>query len=154
MKGSIVGHLVNRRVMRIEWGQCDPAGIVFNPQYMVIFNACTTMLFARCGLSSSEMRSRYSILGMPMVEANMKFHLPCWFDEEVSVESEVAQWGRASFTVQHRILKQEGLAVECLEKRVWAAKHPNDPRKMKAMPLPEEIVASLSDPTGATRVNV
>ena len=35
--------LVNRRVMRIEWGQCDPAGIVFYPQYLILFDISTGM---------------------------------------------------------------------------------------------------------------
>lgn len=25
--------LINRRTIRIEWGDCDPAGIVFYPRY-------------------------------------------------------------------------------------------------------------------------
>ena len=143
--------LVNRRELRIEWGQCDPAGIVFNPQYLVIFNASTTMLFARTGLSSSVMRKKFGILGLPLVDVHMRCLLPVWFDDEVVVESEVSQWGRTSFTIHHRLLKPEGLAVECREKRVWAATHPDDPRKMKAVPVPPEIIAALSDPTGATR---
>ena len=146
-----MAHLVNRRIIRIEWGQCDPAGIVFNPQYMVIFNASTTMLLARTGLSLSAMIKKYAILGMPMVEAKLRFLLPCWFDEEVMVESEVSQWGRTSFSIHHRVVKSEGLAVDCLEKRVWAVAHPDHPRKMKAVPVPHEIIASLSDPTGSTR---
>ena len=39
--------LVNRRTFRIEWGQCDPAGIVFYPQFLIIFDAGTGQLFAR-----------------------------------------------------------------------------------------------------------
>jgi 4-hydroxybenzoyl-CoA thioesterase len=145
-----MAHLVNRRTLLVEWGQCDPAGIVFNPQYLVIFNACAAMLFARTGLSSSEMRRKYAILGMPMVDVKARFILPCWFDEEVTVESEVSHWGRTSFSLHHRLLKREGLAVDCHERRVWAAVHPEDPRRMKAVPIPREIIASLSDPTGAT----
>ena len=28
-----MAYLVNRRVFTIEWGLCDPAGIVFNPRF-------------------------------------------------------------------------------------------------------------------------
>lgn len=31
--------LINRRTIRIEWGDCDPAGIVFYPRYFEWFDA-------------------------------------------------------------------------------------------------------------------
>jgi hypothetical protein len=40
------------------------------------------------------------------------------------------------------------LAVEGFEKRVWAAADPEQPGRIKAKPVPPEIIASLSDPTG------
>jgi 4-hydroxybenzoyl-CoA thioesterase len=142
--------LVNRRTLTIEWGQCDPAGIVFYPQYLVIFDTSTGLLFARTGLSPSEMRKIYGILGMPLMEQGARFISPCHFDEEIVVESEVSDWGRTSFTVRHRILKAGDLAVEAIEKRVWATADPDHPGKLKPQPIPREIMASLSDPTGAT----
>ena len=39
--------LVNVRTVRIEWGDCDPMGIIFYPRYFAIFDACTTMLIER-----------------------------------------------------------------------------------------------------------
>jgi 4-hydroxybenzoyl-CoA thioesterase len=50
--------LINRRTLKIEWGQCDPAGIVFYPQFLMIFDASTGHLFARTGLSPSELRKK------------------------------------------------------------------------------------------------
>jgi len=43
----------------------------------------------------------------------------------------------------HRILKDGALAVEGFETRVWVARDPADADKIKAKPLPEEIVAKL-----------
>ena len=37
--------LVNRRTVRIEWADCDPAGIVFYPRYFEMFDAATNYLF-------------------------------------------------------------------------------------------------------------
>jgi acyl-CoA thioesterase FadM len=50
--------LVNRRILRIEWGQCDPAGLEFYPQYLVIFDSSTGWLFERTGLKPLAMRSK------------------------------------------------------------------------------------------------
>ncbi|TMA93712.1 MAG: acyl-CoA thioesterase [Deltaproteobacteria bacterium] len=150
------GHtmLVNRRTLRIEWGQCDPAGIVFYPQYFLIFDSSTGWLFERTGLSPSAMRKKYSIVGMPIVEVGARFVVPCRFDDEVIVESEVSEWGRSSFTVQHRILKKGELALDGFEKRVWAVPHPERTGGIRAQPIPAEIIASLSDDTGMTTVSL
>ena len=144
--------LVNRRSLRIEWGQCDPAGIVFYPQYLIIFDTSTGWLFERTGLTPLAMRKKYGIVGIPIVEVGARFLVPCRFDDEVIVESEVSEWGRSSFTVRHRILKEGKLALEGFEKRVWAAPHPERPGAIQAQPVPAEIIASLSDATGGTMV--
>jgi 4-hydroxybenzoyl-CoA thioesterase len=144
--------LVNRRTLRIEWGQCDPAGIVFYPQYLIIFDTSTGWLFERTGLSPSGMRKRYGIVGMPVVEVGTRFLMPCRFDDEIIVESQVGEWGRSSFTIRHRVLKEGELALDGFEKRVWAAPHPERADAIKAEPIPAEIIASLSDPTGGTTV--
>ena len=144
--------LVNRRTLRIEWGQCDPAGIVFYPQYLIIFDTSTGWLFERTGLTPLAMRKKYGIVGIPIVEVGARFLVPCRFDDEVIVESEVSEWGRSSFTVRHRILKEGKLALEGFEKRVWAAPLPERPGAIQAQPVPPEIIASLSDATGATMV--
>lgn len=144
--------LVNRRTLRIEWGQCDPAGIVFYPQYLIIFDTATGYLFERTGLSPATMRKKYGIVGMPVVEVGARFVQPCRFDETVIVESEVGEWGRSSFTVRHRVLREGELALDGFEKRVWAGPHPERANAIKAQAVPAEIIASLSDPTGGTIV--
>jgi len=142
--------LVHRRNLRIEWAQCDPAGVVFYPQYFIIFDTSTGQLFERTGLSASAIRDRYGIVGFPLVECGGRFLRPCHFDDAVTVESQVGEWGRTSFTVRHRILKSGKAAVEGFEKRIWAARHADG--GIKPEPVPDEIKASLSDASGATRL--
>ena len=144
--------LVNRRTLRIEWGQCDPAGIVFYPQYLIIFDSSTGWLFERTGLTPLAMRRKYGIVGMPIVEVSARFVKPCRFDDEIVVESEIGEWGRSSFTVRHRLLRDGELALEGVEKRVWAGPRPERAGEIQAQAIPAEIVASLSDPTGATTI--
>jgi 4-hydroxybenzoyl-CoA thioesterase len=144
--------LVNQRTWRVEWGQCDPAGIVFYPQYFIIFDTSTGWLFERTGLLPSVMRRKYGIVGLPLVDAGAKFFIPCRFDDQVVIESAVSEWGRSSFTVSHQIKKAGQLAVEGFEKRVWAAPHPERSGAIQAQTVPVEIIASLSDPTGATKI--
>ncbi len=142
--------LVHSRKLRIEWAQCDPAGIVFYPQYFLIFDTSTGQLFECTGLSASAIREKYGIIGFPLIECGARFLLPCRFDDAVTVESQIGEWGRTSFTVRHRILKDGKPAAEGFEKRIWAVRRADG--GIKPEPVPEEVKASLSDATGATRL--
>lgn len=143
--------LVNRRDLRIEWAQCDPAGIVFYPQYFIIFDTSTGHLFERTGLSASAIRERYGIVGFPLIECGAQFLLPCRFDDAVVVETQIGEWGRTSFTIRHRILRDAQPAVEGFEKRIWATRGANG--GIKPEPVPNEVKASLSDASGGTRLS-
>jgi tetratricopeptide (TPR) repeat protein len=35
----------SRKTIRVEWGDCDPAGIVYYPRYCAYFDNCTSALF-------------------------------------------------------------------------------------------------------------
>ncbi|HEX3543820.1 MAG TPA: thioesterase family protein, partial [Candidatus Acidoferrum sp.] len=71
--------LVNKRSIHIEWGDCDPLGIVYFPRYFEFFDACTNALFEHAGLPKQEMLKKYDIGGIPLVEARARFLLPSSF---------------------------------------------------------------------------
>lgn len=135
----------NTRELAIEWGQCDPAGIVFYPRYFEMFDASTAALFAAAlGMTKREMVARFDAVGFPMVDTRAKFHIPSAHGDRVRIESTVAALRRSSFDVEHRILKGGAVAVEGFETRVWVGRDPGDPARLRARPLPEEVVARLS----------
>ena len=136
----------NTRQRTIEWGDCDPAGIVFNPRYFEWFDAATATLLARAlGMPKAEMVRRYGIVGIPLVDTRAIFRAPCSYGDEVSIESEVAAVRRSSFEVRHRLLRADRtLAVEGSEVRVWTGNDPERPGTLKARPIPEEVAARLT----------
>lgn len=135
----------NARDLTIEWGQCDPAGIVFYPRYFEMFDASTAALFAAAlGMTKREMVARFDAVGFPMVDTRAKFHIPSAYGDKVRIESAVTDLRRSSFNVAHRILRGDALAVEGFETRVWVGRHPGDPARIKAQPIPDEVVAALS----------
>ena len=149
--------LVNRHTIRVEWGDCDPAGIVYFPRYFEYFDACTRALFERAGLPKRAMMKSYAMDGIPLVEMKVQFLIPSRFGDNVVVESSVTKWGHSSFVVQHRLMKGEALAVECLETRVWVA-HPNgNLEEFEARPIPEEVkqrfTGTLKAESGETSVS-
>jgi 4-hydroxybenzoyl-CoA thioesterase len=135
---------INRRLVRIEWGDCDPAGIVWYPRYFGIFDACTAHLFEAAGFPKQETRRRFGITGWPMVDTRASFKLPCRFGDDIAIETRIATFGRSSFDVEHRVFNGADLAIEAWEKRVWAGPHPDDPARIKSMPIPREVIDRLS----------
>jgi 4-hydroxybenzoyl-CoA thioesterase len=136
--------LTVRRDIQIEWGDCDPAGIVFYPRYFAYFDACTAGLFAKAGLPKQEMIRRYDIVGIPMVDTRARFIVPSKFGDLVTVETRIKEFRRSSFDVEHRLLKGDVLAIEAWETRVWVGRHPEDPEKIKSRDIPAEIIALFS----------
>jgi 4-hydroxybenzoyl-CoA thioesterase len=138
--------LTNRKTIRIEWGDCDPAGIIFFPRYFANFDACTHALLERAGCRQQDMQRKYQILGFPLVDVRARFIVPTRYDEDVIVESGVTEFGRTSFQVQHRLYKGDVLAVEAFETRVCVALPEEEPGKIGARPIPPELVRKLSEP--------
>lgn len=135
----------NARELTVEWGQCDPAGIVFYPRYFEMFDASTAALFsAALGITKREMVARFDAVGFPMVDTRAKFHIPSAYGDKVRIESTIVGLRRSSFDVEHRILKDSALAVEGFETRVWVGRHPDDPTRIKARPIPDEVVAAFA----------
>jgi len=136
--------LSNARTVRIEWGDCDPAGIIFYPRYFAIFDASTNALIERAaGMSKYQMLQSHAFAGYPLIDARARFLLPTRFGDEVIVESTVTKLGRTSFAVQHHLRKNGELAVDGFETRVWTAPDPDQPGRIKSCAIPPEIAARL-----------
>jgi 4-hydroxybenzoyl-CoA thioesterase len=132
------------RNTRIEWGDCDPAGIVFYPRYFAMFDSCTTAMFSQAlGMSKFQFTKHYEFLGYPMVDTRARFLKPAKFGDDVTVETTVTEFRRSSFDVRHLLSNNGELAVECFDTRVWAAADPSDPAKIKAKPIPAEVIAKF-----------
>ena len=131
--------LTNRETIRIEWGDCDPAGIVYFPRYVEYFDRCTRALFERAGIFKRDMLKTYGIAGIPVADVKSQFMIPSRYGEDVIVESCVSKWGRSSFVVRHRLMKGETMAVECFETRVWVVQVSEDPVKYEGRSIPSEV---------------
>lgn len=137
--------LVNRRTVTIEWGDCDPAGIVFYPRYFAIFDACTGALFAAAlGRPKSAWTQAFGILGIPMVDTRATFRAPSAHGDEVTVESRVTAFRRSAFDVHHILRRADGtIGVEGFETRVWTVRDPADPGRIRSAPIPAEVIAAF-----------
>lgn len=132
---------VARYTRRIEWGDCDPAGIVFNPRYFEWFDAATADLFRQGGMEKHVIAKRFGIV-IPLVETRAQFRRPLTWSDIAVIESRVTDYGRSSFKIEHQ-LKDAGntLCVIGNEVRVTAAYDPQDKSKLKSAAIPSEVAA-------------
>ena len=132
------------RKLTIEWGHCDPAGIVFNPRFFEFFDWSTALLVrAALGLEKAEMLAAYGVAGIPLVELRATFHRPSRYGEEVEIVSRVTEVGRSSFEIDHRLFNNVRLAVEGREKRVWAIRDAENGGRLKAQAMPDDVARKL-----------
>ena len=136
--------LRNVRTTRIEWCDCDPAGIIFYPRYFEIFDTGTTALFERAlGMNKIAYLRAYDFAGHPVVETRARFRQPTRFGDDISIETTLVECGESTFKLEHRISKGGALAVEGFETRVWVKRDAGNPRRMQPQPIPAEVVSRL-----------
>jgi 4-hydroxybenzoyl-CoA thioesterase len=140
--GKSVTSFVYRRQVIIEWGHCDPAGIVFNPRFFELFDASSWMLFeAALGVKQQELAAAYGIVGIALVDAKANFLKPVRFGDKVEIASRVAEFRRSSFDVEHRLSVGGEVAVEAAETRVWAVRDKAGADKFKTATIPKDVIA-------------
>jgi 4-hydroxybenzoyl-CoA thioesterase len=139
---ATAGMLTNIRNVRIEWCDCDPAGIIFYPRYFEMFDTSTTVLIERAlGMNKIDYLKAYAFAGHPLVETRARFRVPTRFGDEVAIETALVECGRSSFKVEHRLTKAGALAVEGFETRVWVVRPTDDPSRIRSQPIPPEVLA-------------
>jgi 4-hydroxybenzoyl-CoA thioesterase len=139
-----VASFTYRRQLTIEWGQCDPAGIVFNSRFFEIFDTGTWHMFeAVLGVKPHELAGTFGIIGIPLVDARANFITPIKFGDVVDMTTRVSEFRRSSFDVEHRLSVSGALAVEGAETRVWATRSKDDPEKIGGTLIPPDVIAKF-----------
>ncbi len=135
--------LLVRRERRIEWGDCDPARIVYNPRFFDWFDNWTGGLFTAAGFHKAWLLEHTDFTGFPIVESRARFLRPSRFGDQIVIETQATDIRTSSFDIRHQLFNGGELAVEAFETRVWTARHPDDPSRLKSAPVPADIVAGL-----------
>lgn len=129
--------------IEIDWADCDPAGIVFYPQFFRMMNLGTHKMFEHGGIAFHEMTRKYGTTGVPMLDVQSTFKSPARFGDKVRLETSVEEWRDKTFVVRHVMRLGERVVFEAREVRVWAKKDDSAPNGLRAAPIPAEIKAML-----------
>jgi 4-hydroxybenzoyl-CoA thioesterase len=137
--------LTNTVFRRIEWGDCDPAGIVFNPRYFAFFDDATSQLIEAAGWSFTRAAIAFGIIGWPLVATRASFSVPCAHGDRVTITSGFADIRRSSFDVRHVLERDGSSCVEAFETRVWTSR--DEPAgQLRSTPLSPEVIANFRGP--------
>jgi 4-hydroxybenzoyl-CoA thioesterase len=118
------------RDKRVRFHHCDPAGIVFYPQYFVLFHELMEDWF------TEALGEDYAALvragrGFPTVKVDCEFLAPNPLGDVITFELTVARLGESSITLR---IVGKARGVECVRATVVAVHSALDPLKAAAMP--------------------
>ena len=124
--------------VRVEFGDCDPAAIVWFPNFFRWIDAASRHFFIECGVPPwHELERRIGVIGTPLVDTQARFVKSASYGDVLDIESSVDEWREKSFVQKHRVLRAGELIMECTEVRVFAARREGG--GIRAVPAPEDV---------------
>lgn len=128
---------------RIEWGDCDNAGVVFYPNYFRWMDAAFHALCASAGYDQRSLRSAFGVFGTPLIDAQARFLTPATFGQTLEIAVVVSRWGTTSMALAYRFIRSETTILEGSEARVFVRR--DDHGGFVKAPVPEAFRNALSD---------
>lgn len=123
----------------IQFGDCDPAGIVFYPNFLRWMDSASLNFFIACGVPPWNVTiNTHGIIGTPLLEVSVRFRKPATYPEKIEVHTHVEEW-RAKVFVHHHTIKR-GADVLC-EGRETRAFVKREDGRMRSVPIPAEFRA-------------
>jgi 4-hydroxybenzoyl-CoA thioesterase len=131
--------------VKVIFGDCDPAGIVFFPNFCKWMDASSLHFFMECGIPPwRELVKTTGIIGTPMLEIHTKFMRTATDGETLQVHTSVEEWRDKVFIQKHVIQRGDTVLCEGRETRAFVIHPPGEPDRIKAIPVPADIKARCS----------
>jgi acyl-CoA thioester hydrolase len=118
--------------MRVAYGDCDPSGVVFNPNYFVFYDVALTELWREHAGGYGSMMDEG--VDVQVVEATARYKAPARFDDEIDVSVEVKRLGNTSMITSGAIHRDGTLLVELDLAYVFV-----DAEALTKVPIPERF---------------
>ena len=141
------------RQHRIRFSECDPAGIVFYPQYFVMFNNLLEAWIDSIlpvGFAGYIDRLR---LGMPTVRLEVEFNSISRMGDAVILSLQVTRLGTKSFTLCLRCTDEDGQERVSVTQTLVTTTLTTH----QSIAIPEELRAAIQGSlreTGSSRINL
>lgn len=126
--------------LRVRWGETDPQGIVFNPNYLVYADVALTEFWRAAGIDYANL-ARTAGIDTFMVNANADYFGSAAFDDELDICLRVSRLGRTSMGYQFAVFRSEDILVAGTLTYAFATIGEN----RQPTPIPDKIRALLSN---------
>ncbi len=128
--------------VRVEFGDCDPARIVWFPNFFRWIDAASRNFFHQCGVPPwHELEKTHGLIGTPLVDTKARFVNTASYGATLDVFTSVPQWRGKSFVQHHRVMRGDVLIMECDEVRIFAARRDGSATGIRAVAIPADIRA-------------
>lgn len=124
---------------RIRFSDCDPAGIVFYPQYFVLFNGAMEDWIDAIGIGFDALVSRRRI-GLPSIRIEADFQAVSRMGDWVKLLLDVERVGEKSLTLAWRCISAADGEPRMAMKQVVVT---TSLQTHKAVPIPADLRAAL-----------
>ena len=131
--------LKNTLSINVAWGHCDPANIVFYPNYFIWFDQSSHLLFDKAGANMSNLMNKFGVVGLPIVDVHSEFLVRSSYGDLIEVTSWVSEWRDKTLITSHEIHNNGRLAVKGTEVRIWAKPHPEDSNRLVVQSIPDYL---------------
>jgi len=123
----------------VGFGDCDPAGIVYYPNFFRWFDAATHAMFFAVGQSHDRAQREHGWIVWPLIDASASFRAPARSNETIEIHSTIEHWSAKTFRISHRAMRGDTLLVDGWEVRFIGEPHPDDPRRLRMVPIPDSV---------------
>ena len=85
----------------ISWGHCDPAGIIYYPNYFRWFDAAFHAYLKSCHLDQRILKEKLGTFGTGLIDAGATFKAPVTYGDRLVLALTLAEWREKTLRVTY-----------------------------------------------------
>lgn len=124
--------------VHVEFGDCDPARIVWFPNFFRWIDAASRHFFIQCGVPPWHETARtMGMIGTPLVDTQASFLRTASYGDVLDIHTRITEWRSKSFVQSYQVMRGDEEIMRCTEVRIFAADKQGG--GIRAVPVPEQI---------------
>ena len=130
--------MTRETTLRVRYRETDAQGLVNSADYFSYFEVGRVEWLRATGLSYKELEERG--YGFVVVEARAFYKKPAFFDDELTLRTELTELGRASLRFEYAVLRDEEMLATGYTRHGCVELASGRPSR-----IPEEVLACVSE---------
>ena len=122
--------------IKVEWGDCDPYGIVFYPNFYKWMDSAQWNYFNKIKYPISKLEKEYGIVGLPLLHTEANYLKACYRENILHIETSLIKITKSTLKLQHIIKRKKEIVCHGSETRIWARRNKNS---IISSPIPENM---------------